>query len=178
MESFTLTYKLCSPLQRTTLDIWLQWRRFQPIFKREIHCLHSATSPTHPRSCLLLAPCCFHPLLPGDKDSGRATLLAGGFCCPQAISTCHNSSRVAYSLSSHQAGRRCLLQGAREEALRSGVKCCRHVTTQPSSFSILKTGNSQQLPCLNRALSEEAPCPQELSCIKLSAQCLSTLYRS
>lgn len=47
----------------------------------------------------------------------------------------------------------------------------RHVATQPSSFSILKTpGNSQQLPCLNRTLSEEAPCPQELSCIKLSQQ--------
>lgn len=53
----------------------------------------------------------------------------------------------------------------------------RHVATHPSSFSILKTpGNSQQLPCLNRALSEEAPCPQELSCIKLSAQCLSTSH--
>lgn len=55
----------------------------------------------------------------------------------------------------------------------------RHVATQPSSFSILKTpGNSQQLPCLNGTLSEEAPCPQELSCIKLSAQCLSTLHHS
>lgn len=55
----------------------------------------------------------------------------------------------------------------------------RHVATQPSSFSILKTpGNSQQLPCLNRILSEEAPCPQKLSCIKLSAQCLSTLHHS
>lgn len=54
-----------------------------------------------------------------------------------------------------------------------------HVATQPSSFSILKTpGNSQQLPCLNRPLSEEAPCPQELSRIKLSAQCLSTLNQS
>lgn len=55
----------------------------------------------------------------------------------------------------------------------------RHVATQPSSYSILKTpGNSQQLPCLNRTLSEEAPCPQELSCIKLSAQCLSTFHHS
>lgn len=55
----------------------------------------------------------------------------------------------------------------------------RHVATQPASFSILKTpGNSQQLPCLNRTLSEEAPCPQELSCIKLSAQCLSTSHHS
>lgn len=54
-----------------------------------------------------------------------------------------------------------------------------HVSTQPSSSSILKTpGNSQQLPCLSRVLSEEALCPQELSCIKLSAQCLSTLYHS
>lgn len=89
-----------------------------------------------------------------------------------------------------------LLKGCVQHFLSSGREemsppgCCRkseirnqwvrHVATQPSSFSILKTpGNSQQLPCLNRTLSEqEAPCPQELSCIKLSAQCLSTLHHS
>lgn len=55
-----------------------------------------------------------------NRDFGRASLPASTSRYPQARSTCHNSSRAAYSPSSCQEGRRCLLQGAGEEALRSG----------------------------------------------------------